>query len=65
MNDLTVTDTDRLHAIIDRVARVASRAFEDAPHSESLAPVLDRLARRAERTVRLVSYEYLNDLERY
>jgi chemotaxis regulatin CheY-phosphate phosphatase CheZ len=62
---LPVDTTDRLHVVIDRAARAAAAAFKDA---EDAVPaeqreVFERLAMRADRTVRLETYAFLNDHE--
>jgi hypothetical protein len=62
---LPVDVTDRLHIVIDRAARAASEPLREAGDAVAPAhrPVFERLASRAERTVRLAVYEYLNEHE--
>jgi hypothetical protein len=62
---LPVDVTDRLHIVIDQAARAAAEPFNEARNAIAPAhrPVFDRLASRAERTVRLAVYEYLNEHE--
>jgi hypothetical protein len=62
---LSVATIDRLHVVIDRAARKAAEPFAEARAAIAPAhrPVFDLLALRAERAVRLASYEYLNDQE--
>jgi hypothetical protein len=62
---LSVDAADRLHVAIDRAARAAAEPFKEA--RDSVSPrqraIFDLLALRAERTVRLESYAYVNEHE--
>jgi hypothetical protein len=62
---LSADAADRLHIVIDRAARAAAESFKEA--RDAAGPrqreVFDLLALRAERTVRLESYAYVNEHE--
>lgn len=56
---------DRLHVAVDRAAQAAAESFTEARDAVAPRhrPIFDLLAGRAERTVKIAVYEYLNEHE--